>query len=503
MGKQKNNSEITLQEVDCPFIDEYNKDYIEVLKVSKKTLDGREQFFFTTRVDCAKLAEHIIKGDRLRYYIIGSEPFEYDFHFKFVKDSLLGSVFIYVYENGVYNIVREDEFKGYIRNYIPIEVIKMKDVDEVCRILFTQNSFYIENSQLNSDYDYINFKNGLLNLNTMELEEHTPDKFFTVQIPVDYKPLDECVRGEVFERYLDELVSGDSLTKKVILEAMGLVISNIPGYFTKKCILMVGPKDCGKTQIKKLLTELIGIRYTSSMELDKMNKNNFATSELYNKRLAGSNDMRYTAIDDMGIFKQLTGGDPVSIEFKGCGAFSYVFQGFIWFLANDFPMFSGKKGKEVYERFLAIPCEHTVEKEKQDPEIVNKMLKEGEYIVSLCIQHLLDLRKRKFKFVESPKIKETIEKYEIMNNSLLQFVGEYCDVNNDLEKEERLNFSQFKRNYQLWCRDVGIKPMKVSQGEIDYYLGDRYGTRIVKSGTYYLSNILMNENFKNEYETYS
>ena len=55
-------------------------------------------------------------------------------------------------------------------------------------------------------------------------------------------------------------------------------------------------------------------------------------------------------------------------------------------------MFSGKKGKEIYERFLVIPCKHVVKKEEQDPELIDKMLGEKEYIVSLCIQHLIDLR---------------------------------------------------------------------------------------------------------------
>ena len=96
-----------------------------------------------------------------------------------------------------------------------------------------------------------------------------------------------------------------------------------------------------------------------------------------------------------------------------------------------------------------------------------------------------------------------MDEYEILNNSLLQFVNEYCDIDDDLEISERLNFSKFKKNYQIWCRDVGIKPMKVGQDEIEYYLGDRYGTKVVKKSTYFLSNIIMNENFKNEYETFS
>lgn len=502
MGRQKKN-EITVQEIDPPFVDDHNKDYVNVLKVTKQEIGGEEKYFYVTQIDCARLVERIITDDDLYYYIVDANPFEYHLYFKFVKDSLLGSIIIYVYDKGVYNIVTENEFKGFLKNYIPSNVRKSKDIDEVYKLLLMENSFYLENNNMNADYNYINFKNGLLNLNTMELEEHTPEKFFTVQIPVNYKPLDDCEKGMIFDKYLDELVSGDNDTKKVILEAMGLVISNIPGYLTKKCILMVGPKDCGKTQIKKLLTELIGIRYTSSMDLDKMNNSQFGTSELYNKRLAGSNDMRYNAVSDMGIFKQLTGGDAISIEFKGRGAFSYIYTGFIWFLANDFPMFSGKKGREIYERFLVIPCNHVVKKSEQDPELVNKMLKESEYIVALCVEHLKDLINRHYKFIESKRIKDAIEKYELANNSLLQFVTEYCEIDNDLDISERLNFSKFKRNYQAWCRDSGIKPMKVGKDEIEYYLGDRYGTKVLKSGTNYLSNIVMNEMFKQEYISYS
>ena len=505
MAEQKKN-EINVHdielEVDVPFIDNHNRDYIHVTSIKPQKVDGESKNLYFVKVDCAKLVEKIVTDDNLYFYIVDSDPFEYHLQFKFVKDSLLGSVMIYVYEHGVYNIVSENEFKGYLKNYIPSPARKSKDIDEVFKLLLMENSFYIENSDLNADYNYINFKNGLLNLSTMEIEEHTPDKFFSVQIPVDYVPLENCKKGVVFDKYIDELVDGDEDTKNVILEAMGLVISNIPGYLTKKCILMIGPKDCGKTQIKKLLTDLIGIRYTSSMDLDKMNNSQFGTSELYNKRLAGSNDMRYSAISDMGIFKQLTGGDAISIEFKGRGAFSYIYNGFIWFLANDFPMFSGKKGREIYERFLVIPCNHVVEKDKQDPELIEKMLAEKDYIVALCISHLKDLITRHYRFKESDAIKEAIKKYEYANNSLLQFVAEYCIIDDNISVENRLNFASFKRNYQRWCRDTGISPMKIGRQEIEYYLGDLYGTKVVKNNTNYLSNILMNESFKKEYETF-
>lgn len=497
-GKQNNSNEIisvatdnevfNIPRVSISFLTSENQDYITILKATMRDINGKQQEYYKAQLNAPKLVRHLINKD-----------LSYNLYFKFVKDSSLGSIMIYVYDDGVYRLVSDDEFKGYIALYIPEEIRQVKDITECFNLLLMEKSLYIENSKLNSDYRYICFKNGNLNLDTMELEAHSPQKVFTVQLPVDYVPIENCRRGVVFDKYLDDLCSGDEVVKNVILESMGLALSNIPGYLTKKCILMIGEKDCGKTQIKKLLTELIGIEYTSSMDLDKMNDSRFGTSELYNKRLAGSNDMRYTAINDMGIFKQLTGGDPISIEFKGRGAFSYIYKGFIWFLANDFPMFSGKKGKEIYERFLVIPCKHVVKKEDQDPQIVEKMLLEREYIVSLCVQHLLDLRNRKFRFIPSESMKQAINKYEIVNNSLLQFVDEYCDIDNDLDPNDRMTLAVFKKNYRIWCRDSGVKPMKANKEEVIYYLGKKYGTDVVKHSNLYITNLRMKESFKEDY----
>lgn len=496
--KKKNEIvEIDNNEYDVPFdaiswLTFENKQYIDVIKAKMRKVGGEEQYYYMTNVNCPKLVKHLIAHD-----------LEKELYFKFVKDSSLGSIMIYVYDDGVYRLVSEDEFKGYIKEFIPEEIRKVQTITEIYNLLLMEKSLYIENTKLNSDYRYICFQNGNLNLDTMQIVEHSPHMFFTVQLPVNYVPLENCNYGSVFEKYLDELCSSDEVTKNVILECMGLALSNIPGYLTKKCILMIGPKDCGKTQIKKLLTELIGIEYTSSMDLDKMNDSRFGTSELYNKRLAGSNDMRYTAINDMGIFKQLTGGDPISIEFKGRGAFSYIYKGFIWFLANDFPMFSGKKGKEIYERFLVIPCKHVVEKSKQDPELIEKMLRENEYIVSLCIEHLKDLRKRNYKFITSKDMDDAMNRYELMNNSLLQFVDEYCEVIDDIAVKDRMTLANFKKNYQIWCRDSGIKAMKIGKDEVEYYLKPKYGTEAVKHSTYYITNLKMKDSFKEDYGTFN
>ena len=195
----------------------------------------------------------------------------------------------------------------------------------------------------------------------------------------------------------------------------------------------------------------------------------------------------------MGIFKQLTGGDPISIEFKGKGSFSYIYTGIIWFLANDFPKFSGKREDAVYQRFMVMPCEHVVPKSEQDPELVKKMLKESEYIVSLCINNLLNLIKRKYQFEESPRMKNGLKKYEVSNNTILQFVEECCEVDNNIPPNDRMKVSDFKKYYRIWCRDSGIKNLGLKNEDIENYLKSKYGTEIKKVSLYYLTNIKLKE----------
>ena len=51
----------------------------------------------------------------------------------------------------------------------------------------------IPDLDLTNDYGYIlNVRNGLLNINTLELKPHSPNFVSLVQFPVDYKPYEKC-----------------------------------------------------------------------------------------------------------------------------------------------------------------------------------------------------------------------------------------------------------------------------------------------------------------------
>lgn len=78
---------------------------------------------------------------------------------------------------------------------------------------------------------------------------------------------------------------------------------------------MVGAGDTGKTQLKSLTERLFGECNTSPADLSDLEKR-FGTSRIYGKRLVGSNDMSYATVSELKLFKQITGGDEISVEKK-------------------------------------------------------------------------------------------------------------------------------------------------------------------------------------------
>lgn len=349
----------------------------------------------------------------------------------FVRSAASEQPFIYVYTDGYYKFVSDDEMKGFIKNFIPYQLRNSKDINEVLYDLKTEMKF-VEYEELNTDEDIINFQDGLFNIKTNELLPHTPDILSTIQIPANYKEIEDApTNAPVFFSYLMTLCNDDIELVELLMQCVGLAISNIYAYRTKKALFLVGQGNTGKSQLKKLVEYLVGYNNVSNIDLKKVNDKH-GTASLYQKRLAGCNDMSYQRIEDMSIFKQLTGGDAIEVDFKFKNSFNFTFKGFLWFNCNKLPKFGGDTGKWVYERIMPVFCNNVIPKEKQDPLLFEKMLKEKNTILNMAIQELQKLVANNYKFVEPKSMDATRIEYETENNTLLDFIKECCYVDDNI-----------------------------------------------------------------------
>ncbi|WP_273234218.1 phage/plasmid primase, P4 family [Ileibacterium valens] len=400
------------------------------------------------------------------------------FQYILVKGSSKEAIQKFVYQNGCYRLYSDDMFKallkGIIEEYNPM-LINSNVINEAFKLLMMETEF-TSHEQLDGDRDYINFQNGLLYLPTMELEEHTPEVYSTIQIPCDWtgKP----VETPVFDRYMNDLFPDDADSRNLLLQFAGVALSNIPGYFMKKALFLVGDGDTGKSQIKGFIESILGKQYCCSLELDDLEKR-FATSQLYGKRICGSTDMKFTGVPELNVFKKATGGDLLGAEFKGEATFEFIYKGILWYCGNRLPRFGGDDGAWVYERFVALQCRNVIPKEKQDPNLMQKLLSEKEGVVYEAVMALKKVIQNGYRYDIPESLEAIKESFREENNSVFGFLAE-CVVPVD-GVSKVLDWCTVKRMYGAycqWCKENGRRSK--SSPEFKKTVGTHYSLATIR-----------------------
>ena len=373
-------------------------------------------------------------------------------HYFFVKDDAISDIQRYVYKNGCYRRVTDDEFKGYIKKCITDyneKLLKMKDINEVFQNLITDIVF-IKSDLIDADENIINFTNGILKLDTMTLEPHSPDIKSTIQLPCEWSF--EDIETPVYDNFIATLTDGDKKVQHFLEQYAGVALSNVYGYRMKKALIMVGAGDCGKSQYKQLLEQILGTENYCSIDLEGLERR-FGTANLYRKRLAGSSDMGFMKINELKIFKQATGGDSLFGELKGRDGFSFKYKGILWFCANQKPHFGGDKGDWVYNRMVFIDCKNVIPKEKQDKRLLEKMYAERKGIIRKCILALKTVIDAGYDYEVPESAEQSLNEFKKENDSVLMFIDE-CVVKRPIEGfVDNCTTKVMYDVYKEWCKE--------------------------------------------------
>ena len=86
------------------------------------------------------------------------------------------------------------------------------------------------------------------------------------------------------------------MVKQLLMEFIGVCISNVKGWRLKKALFLVGQGDTGKSQLKSLVERLLGRGNFIGIDLKEI-ESRFGTGAVYGTRLAGSSDMSFLSVD--------------------------------------------------------------------------------------------------------------------------------------------------------------------------------------------------------------
>ncbi len=179
------------------------------------------------------------------------------YHILSVKLGNSDGIVLYLYRNGYYVQWTDSDRKAFIKKHIPTEIREPIHWEKVDKELLTEYA-NTEESELNSNENIINFRNGIFHLDTGELTPHSSEYLSTIQIPCNYNPNVRLSQAKVFMKFLDDITGGNLDDKITILELIGAIISNIKGWRYKKVIVLKGKGNTGKSKLLDLVIYLVG-----------------------------------------------------------------------------------------------------------------------------------------------------------------------------------------------------------------------------------------------------
>lgn len=258
--------------------------------------------------------------------------------------------------------------------------------------------------------DEVNVLNGILNVVTKELREHSPDFLSTAQLPVAY---DEKATCPAWDKFVSETFPEDAqgLAFEIPADLM------TPERSSQKALLAIGEGANGKSTYLEAVERFVGSTNIAGLSLHKLETDRFSVSRLVGKLANICPDLPSTHLTETSMFKALTGGDRVNAEYKYRESFEFAPYARLVFSANQVPRCEDAS-YAFFRRWLVVPFDKTFEEDEQIPrEVLDAKLsdpKELSGVLNKALEALPKLRREGF--TESKSMKEAWAEFRAMTD---------------------------------------------------------------------------------------
>ena len=290
-------------------------------------------------------------------------------------------------------------------------------------------------------------RNGLLDLNTLQLLRATPDFFFTSRIEVDWLGAQVCPK---FDSFLQQIFAGNPVCIKRAWQALGYAL--VPDNRAKRFIVMQGVGDSGKSVFGNLISAFFDPSAVANVDIFKF-RERFATAELVDKRVNISMDLPAGNLSDqaVGMLKKITGGDAVTVEEKYHSPRSAVINATLIFGTNH-ELRLWEFDEAFANRVLLIPFQYPVPEEQRDPKLLESLKAERSGILYRAILEYRELVENGYVFAGDDVISfqaQCVERGVIPPDGVAEFVSACCIM----DAEHFTSTEQLHLAYLDFCRE--------------------------------------------------
>ncbi len=278
--------------------------------------------------------------------------------------------------------------------------------------------------------------NGVVDLSSGELLDHSPEYKFTRGLEVDYEPAQ--ADPEPVLEFLDDVTKREA-DRDTLLDhlAHGLM----PGHPYRAFVIMYGPGSNGKTRVGRLFRGFVGEDNAAAVELQELTgDDDFATGALPGAFINVGDDVSVGEIRDVSTLKSITGGGTMRANRKHEQKFDFTNEAAMFFSANEPPRIreaSEAIGDRLYPiempyRFVDNPSGE-LEKQKESG-VAEALLEDDEAmrgLLLLAVKHAQDVIERNGEYSMPEGPSERREMYEAASDPIKRFALDYLTEASD------------------------------------------------------------------------
>jgi putative DNA primase/helicase len=355
---------------------------------------------------------------------------------------------VHIYENS------EGIYKPWPYQQIDQEVIRLVGRDCQSHHLDSARKFlmsmtYVPQDRINPP-NLLALQNGVLNLETGELSEHSPDHLLTLKCPVKFDLNASCPKWETAASQLWP----DAAVRMLAQEMYGYLF--MPHNNLHRAFVKIGEGATGKSLSCYVMEHLIGSHNCSFLLLSQL-REKFKLEQVENKLANFSHEVGKRELLDDALFKALVGQDPLVVERKNRDAFPIRVRAKFIIATNSLPT-SNDKTSGLFRRLIIIPFKQTFEGKNADPDLRYRLIEEeSSGILNWALLGLSRLRDRgRAGFNIPEQSQKLLQRYRADIDPTIEFSTE-CLQKTGLKSGIWLK--EMVPAFGKWAKHYGLQPM--------------------------------------------
>lgn len=365
-------------------------------------------------------------------------------------------LYFYYHEEGRYiQIEKQNEWHviSHMFSFNLRKAITPKHAADLVSRIKNTASIQVHIDKFNNCNDLINLHNGVLNYKTYQLFDKSPDYMFTYQLNVSYIQDERNIDAPNFFKFCDTSLDGDEQKIKLLLKIIAYLCT--PLMNAKKCFILLGEPNSGKSLIIHLIEYIFGKELISNISLENLG-NRFSSGVLSSKRLNVCAELSARPLKNIETFKLIVGGDTLSGEFKGRDVFRFENRCKLLYAGNILPPIKNEDISTAFvDRLTILNFSHSIPKKERIYNLDEKLKKEADDIFSLSINTIADLINNQFDFTVPRDSQELLNDYSFQQTNIDTFIDERCELNDTLKIHSAVLYSAYKD----FCEENAIHPI--------------------------------------------